>query len=335
MTRETSRPTATASRTDEVPALAPAARAQRQEWMDVVRGTAVLLIVVFHATVFLEQYGDLDAPGWAADVNLVLTPLRIPLLVLLSGMLLGGSLRKGRGRYISGKLRNVGWPYLVWATLWAAMSWPVYSVVGYALGGSYLWFLLYLLTFYAAAWVVRAVPPEVVVLVALAASALAPAGSLHAERWPYLFAVFMVGHLLTLRPAVRGWLFDSHWAPVVAALLLGLHLGFSLGYAYGLESTLLVVAGAIGVVRLSRRYGSAPALRPVRFVGRSSIVYYVAHYPLMAVVAVVATTVGLQQPSLLLAMLVVLSLAACTVLVRLRDRRPVTWLFTAPRLART
>jgi len=302
--------------------------------MDVVRGTAVLLILGFHATFFLEQYGDLVAPGWAVEVNTVMTPLRIPLLVLLSGMLLGGSLRKGPRRYVEGKLRNVAWPYVVWALLWGAASWPVYSVLGFALGGSYLWFLLYLFSFYCLAWVLRRVPPELVVVVALVASVLAPDGSLNAERWPSLFALFMTGHLLSSRPAARDWLFGSRWAWPVAGLLLALHLGFSLDYEYGTGSTLFTAAGAIAIIRLSRRFAAARALRPLRFVGRSSLVFYVAHYPLMAAVAVGASLVGVSTAAVLLPTLLVVGLAASTALAAAKEVRPVRWLFTAPGGAR-
>ncbi len=314
-----------------VPQQAPA----RAAWMDVVRGAAVLLILGFHATVFLEQYGDLVAPAWVVDVNTVMTPLRIPLLTLLSGMLLDGSLRKGRRRYFEGKLRNVAWPYLVWVVLWGAASWPVYSVVGFALGGSYMWFLLYLFSFYCLAWVLRRVPPELVVAVALAASALAPEGSVDAERWPSLFAVFMAGQLLVVRPVVREWLFGSRWAWPVAALLLALHLGLSLGYDYGTGSTLFTAAGAIALVRLSRRCAASRVLRPLRFVGRSSLVYYVAHYPLMAAVAVAASTAGVSTAAVLLPTLVVLALAASTALACLKHARPVRWLFSAPGTTRS
>lgn len=302
--------------------------------MDVIRGGAVLLIVVFHATVVVESYGDLSAPRWLADVNAVITPLRIPTLVLLSGMLLGASLRKGRRRYFSGKARNIAWPYVVWSVIWGAGSWPVYSVLGYALGGSYLWFLLYLMSFYGVAWLVRAVPPEVVVLVAGGASAVAslllPGASTDAERWPYLFAVFMVGHLVTVRPAVRTWVFTSRWAVVAAAAMLASHLVLPLGYDYGLESALFMLAGAILTTRLARHVGSARPLRPVRFVGRHSLAFYVSHYPLMAAVAVGAAAAGASSAYAVIPVLVVSAVAVATGLVLVGDRAPVSWLFAAP-----
>ncbi len=302
--------------------------------MDVVRGSAVLLIVVFHATVVVESYGGLTAPQWLADVNTVITPLRIPLLVLLSGMLLGASFRKGRRRYFSGKARKIAWPYLVWSVIWGVGSWPVYSVLGYALGGSYLWFLLYLVTFYCVAWLLRAVPPELVVLAAAAASGVAsfllPGASTDAERWPYLLAVFMAGHLITVRPGVRTWVFSSGWAVVAAAVLLAVHLGLSLGYDYGLESALFMLAGAVISIRLARSVGSARLIRPVRFVGRHSLAFYVSHYPLMAAVAVGAAASGATSAYALTAVLVAAAVLVGTGLVLLGRRPPVSWLFTFP-----
>ncbi len=299
--------------------------------MDVVRGAAVLLIVVFHATVFVEQYGGLTAPRWIAEVNTVVTPLRIPLLILLSGVLLGQSIRKGRHRYFSGKLRNVAWPYLVWATVWGALSWPVYSLLGYALGGSYLWFLLYLLSFYCLAWFLRGVPAELVGVVAVIASVLAPEGTLNAERWPYLFALFMLGHLLTARPRLRQWLFASPWALPAAAVLLTLHLALGLGYGYGLESALFTIAVGTLIMRAARAYGSARPLRPLRFVGRNSLVFYAAHYPLMAGAAIGARAAGVSSAALLWVVLLVVAIVGSAVLARWRQHPPISWLFTAPR----
>lgn len=298
--------------------------------MDVVRGAAVLLIIVFHATELMEGYGGLVPPPWLTDVNVVITPLRIPLLVLLSGMLLGASMRKGWRRYFSGKARNVAWPYVVWLVVWGAVSWPVYSVVGFALGGSYLWFLLYLLSFYVAAWVVRPVPVELVVLGAVVASGLAHGGPMDAERWPYLFAVFMVGHLLTRRTTVRTWVLGSPWALVLAGMLLLAHFGLSLDYGYGLGSSLFMLAGAILALRLARRTGSARALRPLRFVGRRSLVFYVSHYPVMAAVALGATAMGVSSVQLVLLILLASALSTATALAWFAHRAPVSWLFSAP-----
>ena len=306
--------------------------------MDVIRGSAVLLIIGFHATTISDTYGDLPAPQWLTDANTVITPLRIPLLVLLSGMLLDSSLRKGSRRYFAGKGRNVAWPYLVWTLIWGAASWPVYSVVGYLLGGSYLWFLLFLLSFYGAAWLLRALPPAAVVLLAVTASAAASfltlGASTYGERWPYLFAVFMLGHLLTVRPAVRTWTYTSPWAYFLLAVLLTVHFGLSLGYDYGLESSLFMLTGAILAIRLALRIGSARVLRPVRFVGRNSLVFYVSHYPLMvAVVIAVSATTGITGSHTLLLVLGLTAAAvtAGTAAVLINDRLPATrWLFTVP-----
>ncbi len=299
----------------------------------------MLLVVVFHANFFVTQYGGLERSPWVQGFNTALAPLRIPMLLLLSGMLLPASLAKGRSRYLSGKLRNVAWPYAVWVLLWGALSWPVYSLVGFALGGSYLWFMLYLLVFYLVAWPLRRVPPQWLVLGAAAASAVASvvsggreADPFSAERWLYLFAVFMAGHLLTRRAALTRWLLTSPWALVLAVVLVVVHRALGLGLDYGTGSAPLFVAGAVVVLRLARASAGARVLGPVRFVGRNSIVYYLVHYPVLAAVASAAAVVGATSAEALLAVLLVVTLLLCTLLARARHLPVVSWLFQAPRL---
>ena len=305
-------------------------RRQRAEWMDLLRGLAAVLVVLSHALVLPEAYADVPTPSWVFRVYELLSPYRIPTLVLLSGMLLAGSLAKGRRRFFAGKLENIGWPYLVWAVVFGALSWPLWSVPGFLLGGSYLWFLLFLLVFYAAAWLLRRVPPGAVVLVAFTGSILAPDGSKHLERPLHLFAVFMLGHLLATHPRVWAWVTGSWWALAAAAALAAVHVASPLGYSYGPGSTLMTAAGVVFLARGAQAVSGLPALAPLRFAGRSSLVFYVVHYPVMAAVVEVATAVGLRQLGPLVALCSVVALSVGAAAALLRDRPWVSWLFAFP-----
>jgi len=301
--------------------------------MDVVRGLAALLIVVHHSVVLVDDYGGPIPPGWVDDANDALAPFRIPTLMFLSGMLLGPALRKGARRYAVGKWRNLLWPYLVWVVLFGALSWPVWSVPGFLLGGSYLWFLLYLAAYYALAWVLRPVPVVAVVVVALVAAFLAPDGDRYLERGPYLFALFMTGHLAAHHGRAWSWLVRSPWALVGAVAVVVAHVPTPLGSAYGPRSCLLTLAGIVLLTRAARRTAHLRALRPVRFVGRNSLVYYVVHYPATAaVVTLAAGAATAPDVPALVVLNTVVALVLATALALLRHRPLVSWLFEAPAL---
>ncbi|NSX38244.1 acyltransferase family protein [Pseudarthrobacter oxydans] len=85
---------------------------KRMQWMDVMRGAAVLLVILFHT----ESQISGNLPGYEpifAIFNDAVAPFRMPTLMLMSGMLLPRSLRKPVGAYLRGKLFVIGWPYLL------------------------------------------------------------------------------------------------------------------------------------------------------------------------------------------------------------------------------
>ncbi|MFC5381893.1 acyltransferase family protein [Aquipuribacter nitratireducens] len=307
--------------------------------MDLLRGTAVVLVVVYHAVVLTEMDG-VTAPGWVEAANAYLAPFRIPLLVILSGMLLGRALEKPPSRYFSGKLSNIGWPYLVWTAVFAVVTWPVASPFLYARGGTYLWFLLFLLVFFAAAWMLRALPASWVVAVSFALAVLAPTGSKYTERLVYLFALFMLGHLVRSRLAVWRWLTRSRWVVPVGLLLVVVQwvVGSTVVDAadptsgYGPPTALATLGGLMVGVQLAPVVARMTWTRPLRHVGEASLVYYVSHFPVATVVIGLLVAAGVRNWAVLALVGAVVALGAGAVLARCRATAPVQWLFALPGL---
>ncbi len=75
------------------------------------RGTAIVLIVFLHSVTLLGRL-PLDPPAWATGIAAFFAPMRMPVLIFLSGMLLPNSLLKGSVPYMDGKLRKLAWPLL-------------------------------------------------------------------------------------------------------------------------------------------------------------------------------------------------------------------------------
>ena len=142
----------------------------RMRWMDILRGGAVVLVVIFHV-------GNTSAaPQPVQMFNDGLGSYRLAALFFASGLLLERSLAKGTARFLSGKLRHLVWPYLVWTAL------IMLPLIGLSRGldaawwvyprGSHTWFLIVLATVYVVGLLTRWVPPGWIALGFLVTSQL-------------------------------------------------------------------------------------------------------------------------------------------------------------------
>ena len=96
--------------------MAGSVQRSRADWIDVVRGTAVILVILVHALQRTELFTGHEFAG-LETLTIVVTPLRLPAMFLLSGLFVTRSLAKGIRPYAAGKLRRIAWPYLLWSVL--------------------------------------------------------------------------------------------------------------------------------------------------------------------------------------------------------------------------
>lgn len=187
--------------------------------MDRARGAAIVAVVVLHAELQAVGATGGDLPV-VHEANTLLAPVRMPVLVLLSGMLLTPALARPPGRYLAGKARTLLWPYLVWSAIDLAhlqlrlrLQSGDESLTGEWVlrvlhaPPTYLWFLAYLLVYYVAALALPAVVRVVGGPALLAVTALAPAATFPGDRLTWLLGWFLVGDTL-------GRLLRRHLRPV-------------------------------------------------------------------------------------------------------------------------
>lgn len=262
--------------------------------MDVLRGAAIGLVILAHAAYILDRFELGDTPGWLIAFNEMFAPYRMPTLMFLSGMLVPASLRKPPSVYFSGKVRAVAWPYLVWLVIWCALF-PAYGnlLTVDTWWTSYLWFLLYIFTFYLLAPVTRWIPTWLLVLGPwIAAAAI---DSLFVRRFFFLMGFFFLGKLVADHRGVWDRVLASRWS----------WLALPAAVAYGVVSALLdprqfagalaplSVIGVLAAVQVARAIDGHPVTRPLQHVGRNSLIYYVTHFPVIVVTSWIGYRAGL------------------------------------------
>lgn len=271
-------------------------RAPRKQWMDILRGVSILLVIINHAILFTERQSG-AAPEVAVALNTIMAPVRMPLMVFLSGLLLTQALAKPWKIYVSGKVRRVLYPFIIWSVgviiaegLLEAMAsdggFPYARFVENLYAPvAHLWFLHYLFIYYVLALVLRKVPSLVVAAGFLAVCTVTPV----AERFFLLMAFFMLGKWAAEQSATFERLIASRVVVSVCALvsLVLVILAFQgVEVRYEAISAPLAVAGIILLVRGGRLIEQQGWVRPVASVGQDSIVYYLSHwYGAMAGVA--------------------------------------------------
>lgn len=194
----------------------------RMRWMDVLRGAAIGLVILAHSAYILDRFELGDTPGWLISVNELFAPFRMPTLMVLSGMLVTAGLRKPLGTYFAGKLRRIGWPYLVWLVLWCVLF-PAYGnlLTVDTWTTAYVWFLLYLLAYYSIAPLTRWVPTWLLIVIPWAVASL-PLGQFQ-RRFFFLMGFFFLGKLITDHLPLFDRILRSRWvwAAVAFAVVYG------------------------------------------------------------------------------------------------------------------
>ncbi len=270
----------------------------RMEWMDSLRGAAVIAVVLLHVQLTTTAVtGDPLAPlAWVDDQ---LAAIRMPLLMLLSGALLARSLAKGMRSHVEGKVRAILWPYAVWmlidlthvlvdaARAGRPVPWQMVGEAFYDPPG-YLWFLGWLFAFHLLAGALGERGRTTAAFAGLGLAQLVAGAGPDLERFLWLFPWFLLGdvlarHLPRVVPPKAGPALDRLRVPPLAA------------------------------------------------VGRSSLVYYVSHMPVVVYAVPLLWATGVRSPWLVLVLTLAAALAAGRALTTVQHAPGWRWLFRWPR----
>lgn len=258
--------------------------------MDMLRGVAVLLVVVLHGADIPYLNGN-GVEGWA-QVNRYLEPFRMPLLMFLSGMLLPRSLAKPMRIYLWGKFAAIVWPLVLWGLLFGVLIYRggIDHPAFWRSGGDYLWFLTALTICYLIGVVLKPTLRHTALLVSGALMIFTAMlltrhfGEIDLPlitRTLYNGAFFFLGAACV--HAVPRWVKAPALAVAGLAVLAAVisHLGIDdrglrTGTLYAVPGSVLGIAVALWV---APRLPGSRLMDFLAWIGRSSIVVYIVHFP--------------------------------------------------------
>lgn len=307
----------------------PAAR--RMTWMDLLRGVAVLLVVVWHVVSVPSVFTGAGPEGAAGALNDALSPFRIPTLLVLSGLLLERSLDKGVPRFVTGKLRHIAWPYVLITTTSGSLE--DMTSPWFWLGGNILWFLAVLLFCYGAAMLrPRWIPWGLCVVAPLVLLWIAEPSTNAVIRFLWFGAFFFLGttlrsHLEVLQQRVPRW-----GAALLGMIALLGGIAVARGDVAQQAPAFFVISGAgiLAVLWCAPRVPRSSITRVLEWYGRNSIVVYVGHAFAMFGTMRLLQAAGVAESAVVYALMALVGFGLPTFLILVRRR--VAWLFAFPEL---
>ncbi|MFC0338330.1 acyltransferase family protein [Kushneria avicenniae] len=312
--------------------------------MDALRGIAITLVVYLHSADSMSLKFDDLAPIFT-EINGYFSPFRMPALMLLSGLLVAGSMRKGAGRYFTGKLSGILYPYVIWSVV----SYGLFLYRAHFNGKTppdfwhslffepmaYLWFIYYIFFYYVIAFFVLRLHWAVSILGSLALYLFLK--DTEFDRFIFHLPFFIAGGVLGYHlQAFKHFIERTSWLAVLALIALvgwyvmAYHGMVATGGSYQPISMVLALAMTLVLLRVVTFRWSATVLRPFEWFGRNSLVLFLVHFPVTWVAPVVLTRIVHGNPDVVfpfyfLGVMAVSSLAA----VMNNRSKLVSLLFTA------
>jgi surface polysaccharide O-acyltransferase-like enzyme len=313
--------------------VSPPKNAVRHAWIDQARGMALVFLVILHAGSYGN--GHFVLPEWFTALQLAMAPFRMPLMMMVAGLLLERSLRKETIPFIQSKLGQILWPFLVWTVISQVLAGEAERLLEPKVwrGAGYLWFLPFLFVYFMVALLVRRIPHLVLALTALVISVLARDGSKHGEQLFVLMAYFFVGaHIGRDLQRFTTWM---SWRRIL--LLSPFVVGASAASVFTGAVRFnplwfpVVVPALLCVFALLHEIQHDRLLRVFEFVGRRSVVYYVANSPVYVALAPWLAARGFSAHAII-AITLLIAFLVTTALALAKDRSSVvSMLFEFPR----
>ncbi|MCM2973016.1 acyltransferase family protein [Larsenimonas suaedae] len=299
----------------------------RYQWMDAMRGLAICLVVYFHGTATLPAKLEDTSPIFEAFA-LPMQPLRMPLLMFLSGLLLIGSVKKGPRKFFSGKVQHILYPYIVWTLVMVGVYKMREIMLGkdgldfvHAVltgGADHLWFLHMLFLFYLAAYFLMHIRPWFGLVLSIAL--YIPFWLMEYEnlRFFHHAIFFMLGGWAGCHIAKTVELLKQlHWSIAGAMFIAGMVFFIDGMYdyewpdVYFLDFTVAALAIIPGAIKAMMWVSTTRISPPLEWMGKNSLPIYMVHWPLMYASPVFIAKFYSGNPDIMLVFFIAGVLAMC------------------------
>jgi uncharacterized membrane protein YcfT len=322
------------------------AGAPRVDWVDYAKGFCIVMVVMMHSTLGVEAAAG--EQSWMHHLVAFAKPFRMPDFFIISGLFLARVIDRDWRTYLDRKVVHFAYFYVLWVTIQFAFKAPGLAAEHGARGVALmyleafiepfgtLWFIYLLPVFFVVTKLTRGVP-VLVVWTALAALEIA-----HVETgWTVIdefcarFVYFYTGYILSTRIFQIASFVQAR--PIIAAAGLEAWSIFNGAYVtLGIDgkpfvSLTLGLMGAVAVVSISALLAKADWFAPLRWLGKNSIVVYLAFFLGMAGARSVLLKSGIIPDLGTVALLVTAAGIAVAVALFLAVRdTPLRFLFRRP-----
>jgi uncharacterized membrane protein YcfT len=339
-------------------AIAVSPTPNRLLWADVARGLCIVLVVMMHSTLGVQE--AMDAKGWLNPVVEFAKPFRIPAFFLVAGLFFAPMLTRSWPDLIDRRLLRLVYVLALWSLLLFVAKGGFLALESLRQGAH--WFLLALLEPPSALWFIHAL-----ILFSLAARllaglpgwlVLAAAATLHLaapvtgwtaiDEFASRFVFFVLGCQVAggLAAFAAGSALRRGLASGIVALAVVINAAAVWPAAFGLaalpallvplQSLLLGVTGTLALVVVAVHLARGAVGRALAYAGTRSLAIYVSFTVPMAVMRIVLVKSGLIADVGLVSLLVTgTALLAPLVFEAVARRFGLSLLFDVPRAKRS
>ena len=243
------------------------APARRVDWADYAKGFCIIMVVMMHSTLGVEEAAGRE--GFMHALVAFAKPFRMPDFFMISGLFLSRVIDRDWRTYLDRKVVHFAYFYVLWVTIQFAVKAPMfaaahgwdYVAAQYALAfiepfGT-LWFIYLLPIFFVVTKAARRVPPAVIWFAAAALQIAAiDTGWTAIDEFAGRFVYFYTGYLFAPRIFAFAAVVQARPGRAAAGLVAWALVNGALVYAGACR-----MAGRLARARARRRGGGDRVLR--------------------------------------------------------------------------